>query len=270
MNYKEAGFDSFAPKKEGEVNPEIVLGSEKRVMTFVVLENGNFDIEGLNLPKEWNSNINKLEKEDFEEFHNFIPVVCNKWDFSLEKIVCDKKEILKEIVIKNNKNNSVSKIKLNENKEGKYLCENLNSIESLMIFQEVMSYYFDDMWGEDGFSVENFSYGRIICHPLKNEFETKELIIPRKYIRSDDELMSKKDQDNFIEKNIILAKKFGVNLKKIEFDEDLLKSVVIDSKANYFFNKDEYFSEEVNQSRDAIVLHNVVAAYINSLLEKNF
>lgn len=268
MNQKEAGFGFFSSKKE-DVNPNFVFGDEKRVMTFVVLENGGFEIEGLNLPKNWNVEINDLTEEDLKKFQDFVPKLCNRWGFSLEKMVFDSKEILKEIEIKNSQDESISIIKLADSgedyKKGKYLSENLNSIESVIVLQEIMAYYFDNRWVKDDLWVDNFSYGYI-----ESNFFPDELVIPDNFLCFSEKFLDKSYQNDFIEKNNKSAKCFiKAGIKNMEFDDrGLLQIVELESNAKYFLYKNsEYAAEDVENPYEAIVLHNVVASYINSLLE---
>lgn len=276
MNNKEIIFENFT-SKETEVNPEIVWGSEQRVTEIVGLGSGRgFELKGINLPKDWDQSIENLRRINLDNFKKYSAEICNKWNFSLEQVVFDPNKVLKEVKIKNTKNNIESRIFLPDYgvdaKNGIYLSENLNTIEPVMIFQELMADYLDFGWGDE------FDYGYVAYNEKSSHggnFGPIDLEIPSQFFNSGKNLTHEGFQKDFAIEASNITGRFGINLKEIKFnDRDLLTVVgVTGNRTCYFLENggrgtNKFESHNVDTPYQAAALHTIVASYVNFLLGK--
>jgi len=249
---------------EAEVNPNMVYGSEQRVMEIVGLGSGRgFELKGINLPEDWNKSIDILREIDRELFERSNTIICEQWGFSLEGIVFDLNNVLKGIGIRDNKTNTVSEIFLDTifewGENGSYTSVNLNTIESAIALQEIMINYLSFGWGE------NFPYSCVSRRGSRN------LRIPKSVYTLDKEITNTSYQEKFYPRASNIAGRFGLDLEgEPEFDEKgILKSVaVFGDRTWYCREEDIYCAHNVDSVYQAAALHTIVARHINDLLEK--
>ncbi len=269
---KEAGFDRRI-SQEIPINPEDVWGSDFRIVEIVANGTGkDFKITGLNLPREWELKLDNLKAISPQRMTDFYTKICSDWDFSLESLKLDPNNVLKEVQIKNNKTNTISKLHLASfpfEEKGIYEAENLTTIDAAFIFQEIGASYLKSIWNENDYA---YIGGNRIS--MGGGFGPDGLKVPKKYFESQDTVTNSYYQEKFIYNAHNIAGRFGLDLLDLGFnDRGILNFVSVQGDRTTYAlenrNDPKYHSHNVDTPEQAAVLHNIVASHINFLLEKD-
>lgn len=268
MVRKEAGSDHI--NHETVVNPEEVWGSEFRVLEIIGNGTGkDFEITGLNLPREWELKLKELKLINKDVIKNNYDEICSDWGFSLDKLYLDRKNILREIVIKNDQTNDISKLVLTDQfpfkEQGIYQTENTKTIESVFLLQQLGCIYLKTFRTENDYAYIAGSKGCLGSRGLK---------VPEKYFKSDSIVTHSGYQQNFIYNAYNIAGRFGLDLENIHFDDKgILDFVHIQGNAATYAlekrNNRQYSEHNIDTLEQAMALHTIVASYINFLLERD-
>ena len=152
---KEAGFGIQA-RVEQPVNPEVVWGSQYKLSEIIGHGSGQgFELSGLSLPRDWELGITKLKSINFDVISNSCREMCLPWNYDLNLICFDRNNVLKEVIITDNKTNSNSRLILSdsfiEKEKGVYVGENLKTIEPTIILQQIGCMFLQAGWSENGY-----------------------------------------------------------------------------------------------------------------------
>lgn len=262
--------------KGTEVDKDEVWGGPKRIVEIEGLGSGRgFKLNNINLPRDWDESKDKLKNFDLKRFETLNQEICEKWGFELERIVFDPSKILKEISVKNPKTDLVSKMALSDMwlaRKGDYVTDNLESVEPTMIFQEVAASYFNCVWGD------KFSYGSIYCDTkskLGGGYNPLWLEVPQDIYESDGILVGEHYQEELIHEAFNISGRFGLKIKDIDFDDrGLLTYVAVDGDRTCYYLENagissrRYQGHNIDTPYQALAMHNIVASYINFLLDK--
>ena len=274
MNNKEAGFG--IQTREQPVNPEVVWGSDFKIVQIIGLGSGQgFTFDGLNLPREWEANIPKLKQINPEVLTDYCQNLCEPWNFNLEKLHLDKNNVLKEVIIKNNKTQDLSHLVLSEEfreqERGIYVGKNINKIEPAIILQQIGCQFLRSGWYENGYAIISGNPGSM----FGSGFGSDNLKIPKKTFEGTEVVTNSHYQQNFINDAHNIAGRFGENIRSIHFTpRGILSSVdVVGDRVGYFLDLDDkrnskFTSHNVDTPEQAAVLHNIVASHINFILQK--
>lgn len=274
----EKEFSSKVISVGPNVDDRDVWGDEKRLVEIVGLGSGHgFRLSNINLPKNWENSLEVLKNVDLNRFESFNTAICEKWGFTLDKMVFDPNKILKEISVSNNKRTCVYSMSLSEfyvdKQRGRYIADNLDRIEPAMIFQEIAATYFNFGWGD------GFDYGHICSDPQSpmGGFGPLDLKIPKNIFNLDQIITNGHYQENFINNAFNIAGRFGLSAENIKFnDKGILTEVSVgDGRTSYYLDDrghydNTYVSHNVDNSYQAAALHDIVASYINFLLEGDY
>ena len=162
-----------------EIDRGSVVGDEQNIIDIFGRGSGRgFELRNVNLPIGWQSADIILEEKGLKKFEDYCRWVCLKWGYQLNSIVLDPSGVIRELEIMKSETQKISKMYLSDDwvghKEGTYLHQNVNTIETTMVFQEIMSRYFTLCWGRE------FDYGYIYSDPSHgiNGYSPSDLKIP--------------------------------------------------------------------------------------------
>lgn len=275
MNNKEAGFEIRTRARK--VNPEEVWGSHYQVPEIIGQGSGSgFTLKGLHLPKEWENQAKRLESINPEVMANTCQEYCSPWEFSLRKLRLDNNNVLKEVVIKNNKTNRCCRLSLSgsyfDQEKGIYISEDLKTIEPAIILQQIGCTFLRAGWHENGYPCVSGNR-RTGFGP---GFGQNCLQIPEKYYYGTDIVTRANYQEKFINNAHNIAGRFGTEIRSIHFSpRGILDSVDVQGdRTGYFLDLDDknnprFSSHNVDTPEQATVLHNIIASHINFLLDKD-
>ncbi len=258
------------------VDPNEIRGSDPKVVEIIGLGSGRgFELKNLNLPIDWDEQLDDAKAIDLECFCHLSESICQKWGYSVDEMIVDRNNILKKLSIINSKSSELSTIQLNSTifscQCDEYDAGELSDINSAMIFQEIMSKYFYRCWGIKN----NFDYGHISCCPdggMGNGYGPIDLKVPKKCFESSEESTDSAFQKRFGNKAINIAGRFGVGLNFTKFDEKgiLYDVSVTGDRTGYCLSQSErsantYTSHNIDTPYQAAALHGIVALFINYL-----
>lgn len=260
-------------ENEGLLSPEKVWGSSFRHIEIIGHGTGrDFEIKGLNLPRNWNKNYSTLEKIDTAGFWKVVNAECQEMGYELASMAFYKHNILKEVSIRNKKDSSVAKLFLDEfmNNNGTYITQGLSTLESVFVFQKFGATYLDlfDWKGLKHAYVEGI---------IGTGFGPIHMEIPEKYSKLEDIKISPYFQDQFRLNASNIAGRFGLDLVMLNFsDNGLLTGVDVTGDRTCYYlepgvrsNRHTYIEHNVDHLDQAFALHTIVASFINHLLEKD-
>lgn len=260
---------------KNEVNPDEVWGDKRKVFEIVGLGSGRgFEIANVNLPRDWEKDIEKLKFLDYQKIETMYSMMCEEYKgYCLDKIKFDPKGVLTEVAVKNENSESIAKLRLNYNglnwrrQEGIYFSENINDIKSAVLLMEIIGTHFSFVWGDE------FDYSYIV--PFSNGcmrgYGSAHLRLPKKVYELGE---GKKVTNEYYQQSLgrlalNISGRFGLKYDKtdVAFDDNgiLLGASVEGDRTNYTigqFGRD-YQPHNVDTAYQAAALHGIVANYIN-------
>jgi hypothetical protein len=257
-------------EREDAINPEIIRGREFRVPAIVGLGTGRgYRLEGLHLPIGWERSLPELKEIGQEGMQKIFEFLCKDANFNFGELKFDKDtNILTEITVPTDPPRS-ARLYLkpwgySENQEGVYVSKNVDDLKAAIILQSTACRFLNYIDPEA-------SYAYI--ERAGEKYHSLGLNVPEKILQMKEPITNKFTQERFEIKASNIAGRFGFEPMLLKYDErGLLTDVSLEEGgARYYqFNPDfkYYDSHNVNSAWQAVALHGVCAAFINSQLKE--
>lgn len=254
-----------------------IWGGEFRIPTIVGEGSGKgFNFSNLHLPRGWEEVVPKLQVNT-NILQNLLDMYCQMFNLPLGKIeFYSKNQILKGISIESK---PVSRLKLDTefpyNNQGRYQGENVRDLNTAIVLQRLAVGWLGGLWDEIDPDLRGY-YSYIDGEPGRG-FYSHNLDIPKEYLTADEPVTNSHFQWGFCLQASNIAGRFGLTLGKINFDKrgiptsfDVEEGNACGYDLGFGINNGQYLGHNVDNPRQAAVLHGIGASFINHLYERKF
>lgn len=249
--------------KVGEkLDPNETGGHDFRIPT-ITRRGDRYHLENLHLDPDWEDNISKIRQVDPRVF-------CERFNQSYNGILDGQ-------VFYDQDTNLINKVRLNllqssssevflyqsySIHSGSYQSKNIKDISSAIIYQKFLSSYLTRI------SPRQSRYAFI--DKIDSRYFSSELGVPKEINESDRKVTDENFQENFYEKAVYTTGQFSTRLNYIKYnDRGLPKLIQIDNDdCHYILDRGSYYSHNVDTPFQAATLHNIVAEFINEIIQR--
>jgi len=256
-------------ERELEFSPENIKGRQYRVPTITGEGSGfGFTFDNLHLPIGWQEKISKVTAVRNGGLENFLNKECEGRGLPPGEVVYDPKTGLPlELSVETDPTSKISLItEFPDREKGLYRGENVNQLMVAIVLQRSLIGFFNL------FKADNQMFIPYIDGSDEYGYYSRFLQLPEGFLETGTIITDANYQASLALLAKDIASQFGLTLKGIWFDKQMgiLGSVDVLEGDACGYDLDErsrrYEPHNVDTPYQAVVLHGVVASFINHLL----
>ncbi|OGY09648.1 MAG: hypothetical protein A2700_02090 [Candidatus Blackburnbacteria bacterium RIFCSPHIGHO2_01_FULL_44_64] len=282
----------FMPKGRGgkertgeyEVSPEVIRGSPIRIPAIVGRgSGGGFDVENLCVPQGWGGVVGELGSIDEDRIQRMFAEDCRGRGLAPGRVVLDPSTHLLREVGLTDSDGRVGKVALSESlayrERGIYEMVGVFSADAAIALTKVVAQLLTPLTIklQPERPLVPYVDGRSRGFPAV--YYSRSLVVPREWLEPGDELTTERQRFSFLLEASNIAGRFGLTLARRAWqftERGLLRDICIKEgnactysiETEDSIHPNEYVSHNVDTPHQALALHGIVAAHVNSILDR--